>query len=620
MFGWFKKDKPKESAKPTRGFFTTDMVPISAMDRAINRQAAFQRVFQKTPDDLVVVQGNTSMALDSSDAPTIKQGFARGFPETIPDSQIYWYAAQSFIGFQMMAMISQQWLVNKICAVPARDAVRTGFDISVDESEEVDPKALMALKKMDKDLKLTKNLVEFEYMKRVFGIRIMLFLVDGVDYELPFNPDGVKPGSYKGMSQIDPLWITPELDMTSVGDPASPDFYEPTWWRVNGQKIHKSHLVIARGPQVPDALKPTYQFAGISVPQQVFERVYAAERVANEAPELAMTKRMTILQVDADKAFANQKVFEEKMEWWTLFRDNYGVKVVGENETVTQIDTALNDFDMLIMTQYQLVCSIGNCPSTKILGTSPKGFNATGEYEESNYHEELESIQEHDLTPVIDRHHQLCILSEIAPKYNNGKVFETTVAWKPTDSMTAKEQAELNKQKADTDAVLADRGAIDGRDIRARLIKDPDSGYANLSLDDLPEENVEEETVEGEDPNADPEENPENNGSEEATDAMEGFDPATGRFDGAILITNQTYLDPMTVDEKRKAMDYNVQVSPEFTIRNKTYRIIIDGHHSLAAAIQDEQQPLIVEGEYRGSDYRNAITKGRAFDVKELMG
>jgi hypothetical protein len=40
-----------------------------------------------------------------------------------------------------------------------------------------------------------------------------LFLVDDINYELPFNPDGVKPGKYKGMTQVDPYWLAPVLDL-----------------------------------------------------------------------------------------------------------------------------------------------------------------------------------------------------------------------------------------------------------------------------------------------------------------------------------------------------------------------------------------------------------------------
>ena len=69
------------------------------------------------------------------------------------------------------------------------------------------------------------------------------------------------------------------------------------------------------------------------------------------------------------------------------------------------------------MTQYQLVAAAAGVPATKLLGTSPKGFNATGEFEESSYGEELESIQQHDLSPLVNRHHLLLIRSHVTKKF-----------------------------------------------------------------------------------------------------------------------------------------------------------------------------------------------------------
>jgi phage-related protein (TIGR01555 family) len=149
-----------------------------------------------------------------------------------------------------------------------------------------------------------------------------------------------------------------------------------------------------------------------------------------------------------------------------------------------QFDTALADLDSVIMSQYQLVAAASNIPATKLLGTTPKGFNATGEYDESSYHEELKSVQIHSLTQFLERHHLLLIQSEIVPEFGV-KPFELTVMWNPTDAMTNKEQAELNKLEAETGQILINAGAIDGTDERARIIANPDSGYNGLIDEDM---------------------------------------------------------------------------------------------------------------------------------------
>jgi phage-related protein (TIGR01555 family) len=330
-------------------------------------------------------------ALDSaSDMSDLKAAY-RLQTGGITDAQLAFFGSQSFLGYQMLALLAQNWLINKACSQPAEDAIRKGFDISVTGGE-VRPEVLDFIRNRDKQLNLTKNLHDFVYFGRMFGIRIAKFDVVSTDekyYEKPFNPDGITPGSYRGITQIDPYWITPELESDAAANPDSRHFYEPTYWRVNGNRIHRSHLVIFRGPEVADVLKPTYIYGGLSIPQIIFERVYAAERTANEAPMLAQTKRETVIHVDVDKAIANQAAFEEKMAVWAHYRNNFGIKVVGLEETIEQFETSLSDLDATIMTQYQLVASAAGVPVTKLLGTVPKGFNATGEYDEASYHETL---------------------------------------------------------------------------------------------------------------------------------------------------------------------------------------------------------------------------------------
>lgn len=460
---------------PPRGFFSTDMGWLPSNVADWNRQNAFQR----TAADFVA--SDSGMAMDSIDG--LKSQFTLG-QQGANSLLMSWYISQGFIGYQSCALIAQHWLVDKACSQGARDAIRNGYEITVNDGEEVGPEVLDYIRDADKRFGLNRNMEEFAKFNRVFGIRIALFQVDSTDpeyYEKPFNPDGVTPGSYKGIAQIDPYWITPELDMRAVANPESRHFYEPTWWRVSGKRYHRTHLIVIRGAEVADILKPSYLYGGVSLVQQIYERVYAAERTANEAPQLAETKRLNVLKVDTAAALGNQEEFEGNLNRWVYYRNNYGIKVIGGDEEVTQFDTSLADLDNVIMTQYQLVAAVARVPATKLLGTTPKGFNATGEAEESSYHEELESIQTHELQPLLERHHLLLMRSEVLPKF--GICPSITVKWNPTDAATALELAQTNLAKAQADLALQQSGAIDGIDIRNRLINDPDSGYNGLAAD-----------------------------------------------------------------------------------------------------------------------------------------
>ena len=476
--GWFtKKKNPESHAEPDavnalnkKGFFSEDSL-------------GYKEPFRFNSFSLVqpnIKEGFATDSLNSSRMTGLKTAFNLQNIR-IPEELLNFYTSQTFIGHQACALLSQQWLINKACTVPAKDAIKKGYDLSVNDGDELAPEVISYIAETDKKYKITKNLVEFEKFKRVFGIRIAMFVVESDDkdyYAKPFNIDGVKPGSYKGITQIDPYWVTPELDFDSVGDPSAIDFYEPTFWTIGGMKVHKSHLSLTRYSEVSDILKPTYFYGGLPLPQLIYERVYSAERTANETPLLAMTKRLNILQIDLESAVTNVTSFFNRLAQWAKIRDNHGAMVIGEGEVVSQIDTNLAGVDDITMTQYQIVAGIANVPVTKLMGTTPKGFQSTGEFEESSYYDELENIQAETLSPLLDKHYQLVVKSEVEPKFGVSPKF--SINWSPLKSMTDKEIAEVNEINSRTDANLFNMGAIDGVDIRNRIIEKEESGYNGL--------------------------------------------------------------------------------------------------------------------------------------------
>lgn len=98
----------------------------------------------------------------------------------------------------------------------------------------------------------------------------------------------------------------------------------------------------------------------------------------------------------------------------------------------------------------------------------------------------------------------------------------------------------------------------------------------------------------------------------------------------ARIITSQDYIDDEIVAAKLAARDFAVFVSPEFEIDGEAVCVLLDGHHSLAAAIEAGVEPEITEYSasehdavaliergaiedflatvHMGADYRDAIT------------
>lgn len=97
--------------------------------------------------------------------------------------------------------------------------------------------------------------------------------------------------------------------------------------------------------------------------------------------------------------------------------------------------------------------------------------------------------------------------------------------------------------------------------------------------------------------------------------------------DGVTVISSQRYLDYTIVDAKRHDADYAVQVIEIDTANWGLLWIIRDGHHSLAAALEDnapieweigyDYDDLPIDDALRqwhnGSDYYNILTNCEFF-------
>jgi phage-related protein (TIGR01555 family) len=487
----------KDAAEPAISF-STDLRAYRMKSERERNQWIHDTAFPVTHKDFRVVN-KSGVAVDAVAADShIQKAFALGQSASLSQATFSYFVTQGFIGYQACALIAQNGIVNKCCTIPAKDAIKNGYKITVNDGSDVDNEIIEQVRKTDKRFKINKNLIELEKFNRVYGVRVVMFIVDSKDkffYEKPFNFDSVTPGSYKGFSQIDPMWATPLIDEKNSSNAASPSFWEPTWYEVAGfGRVHKSHLVIAKWSEVGDPIKPSYQYGGLSLTQVIYERIYAAERTANEAPMLAMTKRMNVVKTDLDKVVANQAEVEERAKMSDFFRDNYAKLFIGLDDEYFQVETSLSDLDSVIMTQYQLVAALAGMHSTKLLEISPKGFNASGRFEQETYYDTLECIQEETLDPFLDRHYELLIRSEIAP-LNGIKPFTVDISWNPLESLSATEIAAISETKSRTDVNYKNANIIDDLEIRDRLISDPDSGYNGIpswtdeEIDDNAEKN-----------------------------------------------------------------------------------------------------------------------------------
>ena len=390
------------------------------------------------------------------------------------------FAKYGFIGYQACALLSQHWLIDNACTIPNEDALRPGWktELLSKEKQSENAELLKELGNIEtKKYDIFAKALKWGRNRKIFGIALAYPIIDGIDTEKPFNIDGVKPGSFKGIAIIDPYWCRPEFSAEGIINPLSAEYFTPAYYVFNGRRIHRSHLLIWLNDEPADILKPTYQYGGIPLTQMIYERVYAAEKCANEAPEILLTKRSTIAKSDdIANALLNEEETAKKLTWMRKLLNNFGIWLTEYD--VHQLDTTLTGLTEIIDNQYKLVASVAKVPEHKLMKTNPSGgIGNTGEFSTKDYRLEVKSLQENGYKPFIERVEDIILRSDLDSKA------QTNVIFSEIDLSDESEKADLQEKKTRNLATLIDKGIISPDEGRQSVIRDENSGLAWLPED-----------------------------------------------------------------------------------------------------------------------------------------
>ena len=493
MRPYMTPDRPEGRPEGMRMFGIGEDDGIPEYGRGLTEHEAGELLalsFQKSRADLKIHKGGRSSAQDSIAVPVPDlYGDGGGIGRNI----IYtFFAKHCWIGYKNCSLLLQHWLINRCCSLPAEDASAGGYrleyadnNVSAGKKEDSKKKADLLPKiqaAAERRYGLSDKLRKLGFNRAGYGTGIAYFVIDGEDPETPLNLDGIRSGSFRGITIIEPQWCEPLLTETNVSDPLSPGWYRPEWYVINGKKVHRSRLFTTLYREAPDDLKPTYNFGGIPLPQMIYERVYSAEKVANEMLELVQTKRTFVMQGNTMEIAKKPRQYEKIYNALSRFRNNQSIMVVDRtDENFTQMDTSLADTDGITWTLYQLVAGVASIPEYKLYGTAMKGLNSTGEGETKNYLQMLRGMQENVFEPFLRKAYAIICRSDLGNREKYDIVFNPLSV--PTDA----EQAATQGAKSSYYGNLINAGVVSPEEVRQALRQDENSGFTDIA-EDLPED------------------------------------------------------------------------------------------------------------------------------------
>jgi phage-related protein (TIGR01555 family) len=296
---------------------------------------------------------------------------------------------------------------------------------------------------------------------------------------LCIDKDTIAKGSLRGFKVVEPIWSTPFS--YNANDPLACDFYVPRAWFVLGKRIHADRLLTFVMREVPDILKPSYNFGGLSMTQLMESDVFQWLRTRNSVSDLIhnfsvmclMTDMADILSGKPDKPGG----LFDRAALFTQTRDNQGLTLLDKDrEEMAAVNVPLAGLHELQAQAQEHQAAPSHIPLVKLLGVTPTGLNASSEGEIQVFYDFVQACKMKFYAPHFKTILQLLQLHYFG-EIDDAIGFEFPSLHAPT----VKELAEIRKSNAETDAIYIDKGVLDPAESRVRVAADPESGYSNLS-------------------------------------------------------------------------------------------------------------------------------------------
>jgi len=394
------------------------------------------------------------------------------------------FCGLGFPGYSYLSELTQKAEYREPSSVIAQEMTREWIELRGGSEEEI-----AAMTSCCEDMNIRGWFEQLINIDGQFGRSQLAVNIKGQETDkrrklpLVIDPEGrggIAKGSLLGFKPIEPIWSTPNT-YNSIR-PERADFYQPDIWYVVGVPTHQSRLLTFISRPMPDILKPTYNFSGMSLNQLIEPYVVRWLKTVDSVNRMISmystsgirTNMQATLSGDDEGEGGTMDVFK-RMALFTSMRDNRGLLMLDKaSEEWFQFNTPLSGLDKLQAQAQEHMAFPTHIPLVKLTGTSPAGLNASSEGEIKVFYDYIAGLQKsawvNNNLRLILRMIQLHLWGKINPKI--------THEWVALDSPTDKEESEMRKADGDRDASYVNAGIVSQDEVRERLRMEKRSGYS----------------------------------------------------------------------------------------------------------------------------------------------
>jgi phage-related protein (TIGR01555 family) len=295
--------------------------------------------------------------------------------------------------------------------------------------------------------------------------------------QLPFDIEQMQKDSLESLTCIEPYWSTPYSYNASY--PERKDFYVPQSWFIMGRKTHSTRLLTFIFREVPDLLKPAYNFSGISMTQLIEPYVTRWLRTAKNVNDIINIYSIVNLATDLETVLQDEENggLVGRVQGFTQLRDNRGMMITNKDTEELNVQAVpLSGLDKLQAQAQEHMAAPCHIPLIVRFGTVPTGLNSDGgEGEMKVWDEFVLAMQEHGFSQNFRK-----VLELVQMDLYGAIDDDITFRWVPLSEPTAKELSDMRKTDADRDVGYITAGVVSPDEVRQKLQNDPDSGYDGL--------------------------------------------------------------------------------------------------------------------------------------------
>lgn len=374
-------------------------------------------------------------------------GLGAANPKTAADT----YSIEAYINASHdvdAAYRTSAWF-GKIVDIPADDATRAW------RSWQADKPTIERLEIEEKRLG-----VKYKVRQAIIGARKdggCALLPGGLpgSPEQPLNLDAIKTGSVKFLNIIPKALCNPTDGIET--DPELPNYGSPKFYTIGDKKFHSSRVIRVIGRDIVNG-NPTNATAnqgwGDSIWMSLAASIKSADSAAAVMDALLKETKSDVIRIEDFFASMGNADYETQLmrrfQMFAMLKSVANVSLLDKTDEWDQKQinwTGIPDVVLLLLT---IMAGAADIPLTRLLGTSAKGLNATGEGDLKNYYDRVRADQELKLQPMIVTLDD--IIKRSAGVADPEKVW---YVWTPLWQLSATEAATIEKTYADAAVALA---------------------------------------------------------------------------------------------------------------------------------------------------------------------